>query len=118
MIPRMGRNDSVKDRNKRYRSYFKYSDSTRFRPSCKSDNYRFCARSHRNKYCYETLQKAAKALEYHPECIRAYWCKCCCAYHLTSKTKEEYWDEHDKMSIKRYGVLSLRATLDRNGENA
>ena len=111
------RNKTVKDMNKHFKNLKKHHLSTGFTPSAKSDNYHFCSRANRSKYCYDTLQKATRALEYNPQCSRAYWCKSCCAYHLTSKSKEEYWDELDRGFRKRFGVAAGRA-LDKNQESA
>ena len=88
-------------------------------PSYNADNYRYCKRCCANKYCYETEAKAKTALKFNQVgCRRYYWCKSCCAYHLTSETKTDYWNNLDKITMKRYGTPALRAPLDRENDSA
>lgn len=77
-------------------------------PSDNADNYHFCHKCLANKYCYATAKKAKTALKFNPHCIRYYWCKSCCAYHLTSESKEKYWDNLDPILMKRYGNFAAR----------
>lgn len=50
-----------------------------------SDNRHYCWGCDREKYCYDTKEKAELAAEYNPYKMRVYYCDVCCAYHTTCK---------------------------------
>ena len=56
--------------------------------SANSDNRKFCVAIQRQKFCYDTYEKAKKACEYSPNPQRVYYCKFCCAYHTTHFLKK------------------------------
>lgn len=93
-------------------------------PSLKADNYKFCRKCLSNKFCYETQKKAETALKYSQYCHRYYWCTSCGAYHLTSESKEEYWDNLDEVMQRRYGTKAIRGDTtkkegnDKSGQKA
>lgn len=51
--------------------------------SANSDNRKYCVGASRQKFCYETYEKARRACEYSPNPQRVYYCDFCCAYHTT-----------------------------------
>ncbi len=69
-------------------------------PSLNADNRFVCPKTGRMKYCYETPEKALKACKNSPDPQRYYYCKACRAYHTTSETKQEYYDNLKKI-LKR-----------------
>ncbi|MCQ2571286.1 MAG: hypothetical protein MJ154_03520 [Candidatus Saccharibacteria bacterium] len=58
--------------------------------SANSDNRKFCLFIQRQKFCYETYEKAQKACEYSNNPQRIYYCKSCCAYHTTHYLNKEH----------------------------
>lgn len=59
--------------------------------SANSDNRKYCVAISRQKFCYETYEKAQKACEYSPNPQRIYYCDFCCAYHTTSMLSKKHF---------------------------
>lgn len=69
----------------------------RFKP--KFGNRVYCFGSRKEKLQFETREKAERFIEYNSDTItdnngyapsRAYWCKDCCCWHVTSKPKRNF----------------------------
>lgn len=56
--------------------------------SANSDNRKFCLAIQRQKFCFDTYEKAKKACEFSDNPQRVYYCKFCCAYHTTHFLKK------------------------------
>ena len=61
--------------------------------SAKSDNRVFCPLIGRQKFRYETKEKAELACKYSKNKQRAYYCKACCAWHTTSMSKGKFYSQ-------------------------
>ena len=57
--------------------------------SANSDNRKYCVGVSRQKFCYETYEKARRACDYSPNPQRVYYCDFCCAYHTTKMLDRE-----------------------------
>ena len=68
--------------------------------SNKSDNRVVCIATGRPKFLYPTLKKAELACSFSKDLQRPYYCKGCCGYHTTSKTKDEYYETLEEIGIK------------------
>lgn len=86
-------------RNKHeYNRYNKAENSEHI--SNKSDSRIICLATGRPKFSYPTLKKAELACSYSKDLQRPYYCKGCCGYHTTSKTKDEYYNTLEEIGIK------------------
>lgn len=65
----------------------KHNSKSRF-ISANSNNRKFCPIIQRQKFCYETYEKAKRACEYSDNPQRVYYCSFCCAYHTTHYLKK------------------------------
>ena len=55
--------------------------------SWNADNRHYCWGCCKEKYCYETKEKALKSTRFVKNKQRVYYCELCSAYHTTSKLK-------------------------------
>lgn len=55
-----------------------------------ADNRHFCLAIQRQKFCYETKEKAERACKFASGKQRVYYCESCCAYHTTHMPKKFY----------------------------
>ena len=53
--------------------------------SANADNRHYCWGCCKEKYCYETKEKAEKATRFTANKQRVYYCELCSAYHTTSR---------------------------------
>ena len=66
-------------------------NSQHIRISKNSDNRVFCPEIGREKFRYETKEKALLACKYSSNKQRPYYCNSCCAWHTTSMNKGKYY---------------------------
>lgn len=75
----------------------------------KPKNRVFCPECGRSKMLFETAKKAYNFIRYNAEeieeengvaPIRAYYCKCCCGWHLTSTKKHINYRNKNKVSVQ------------------
>ena len=69
--------------------------------SANSDNRKYCVGVSRQKFCYETYEKARRACDYSPNPQRVYYCDFCCAYHTTKMLNREKFYTTQAAQINR-----------------